>query len=232
MLLTEQIKFDIKSHAKEQAPKECCGFVLNEERIYRAKNTSTEIGKFSIDPEDFLLASKLGKISAVYHSHPKEEEARFSEYDKFNSISHNLLYILYAMKDNSFSQFNPSFTGFNKYIGREFEIGKTDCWQLVKDFYETELDIHFREYYRDENYKSCLGELFASGMETSGFYFVDQLQKYDCLLFGKKTAFHIGVYLGNDLILHQPPNAYSRIESYTDKHKKITKHIIRHNELN
>ena len=182
MILTNQIKNEIKLHAKEESPRECCGFIVDKIGAYKAKNISQE---------------------------------------KNNS-----------MRDNSFSQFDPSLTTFHKYIGREFKIGETDCWQLVKDFYEDELNIKFKEYYRDKTYKSYLGKLFNLGMKTSGFYFVDQLQKYDCLLFGKETPFHIGVYLGGDLILHQPPNSYSRVEDYTEKHRKITKHIIRHHEFN
>ena len=232
MILTNQIKNEIKLHAKEESPRECCGFIVDKIGAYKAKNISQEKNKFKVDPEDFLSASRGGEILAVYHSHLKEDEPRFSEYDKFNSVSHDVLYILYSMRDNSFSQFDPSLTTFHKYIGREFKIGETDCWQLVKDFYEDELNIKFKEYYRDKTYKSYLGKLFNLGMKTSGFYFVDQLQKYDCLLFGKETPFHIGVYLGGDLILHQPPNSYSRVEDYTEKHRKITKHIIRHHEFN
>lgn len=235
MLLTEQVKCDIKSHAKQEAPRECCGFILNEQRIYKAKNISTEIGKFSVNPEDFLSASKLGDILAVYHSHPKEEESRFSEYDKFNSVLHNYIYILYSLRDNSFSRFDPSASNFNEYIGKTFKIGESDCYTLMRDFYKNELGISLNNYHRDTNWQSYLDKLFDSNFEKEGFIEVSDLRQYDCILTKSRkniNSNHIAIYLGGGLILHQPPNSYSRIEEYTDKHKKITNKIIRHYEVN
>lgn len=232
MRLNNKIKLAIKQHAKDEAPKECCGFILENGETYKARNVSNDENKFSIAIEDYVSADNLGEINAVYHSHP-EQGLSFSEYDKFNSISHGIIYVLYSMRDNSFTQFDPSLAAFNKYIGREFKIGKTDCWALVRDFYESELNIKFRDYYRDEKYKPRLKEYFDSGMKTLGFYFVDELQKYDCILFGRKkdpAPYHIGLYLGDDLILHQPEKSYSRVEEYTNKHKRLTDCIIRHKE--
>ena len=128
-------------------------------KTYRATNISTDKNKFQIAPQDYVLASTQADKAAVYHSHP-DTEAIFSEFDKFNSISHNILYVLYSLKDNSFTQFDPSLSDFNQYIGRSFKINKTDCFALVRDFYKEELNINLHNYNRDENWKSNLGELF------------------------------------------------------------------------
>ena len=77
--------------------------------------------------------------------------------------------------------------------------------------------------------------MFDRNIEEGGFKKVENLNKYDCILFRKKEgtpSHHIALYLGDGLILHQPEKNYSRIEEYTSKHKKLTNYIIRHNELN
>ena len=235
MILGPEIKSEIKLHARAEAPKECCGFIIDNVSVRKARNTSqTKESKFKISTEDYIAASNLGEITAVYHSHPTTE-ARFSEYDKFNSINHNITYILYALKDNSFTQFDPSLSEFNDYIGRSFKIGETDCFALVKDFYEKELNINLNNYHRDENWKSHLEELYDKFIEMEAFREVESLQKYDCILTKNRTSghsCHIAVYLGGGLMLHQPQGSYSRVEEYSDRHKKVTNKIIRHNELN
>ena len=171
----------------------------------RARNVSEDNERFKISAQDYLQASELGDIKAIYHSHPSTKPS-FSEFDKFNSISHNLIYVLYSMKDNSFTQFDPSLTEFNKYIGREFKIGKTDCYSLIKDFYESELNIQLSEYHRDKDFRSNLEDLFDKHFGKEGFYKADELQKYDCILFGRgkdSLSNHIALYLGGNLMLQK-----------------------------
>jgi len=235
VILNKNIKSEIKSHARSEAPKECCGFIIDDFGVYKVKNSSSQKDKrFKISAQDYVAATRLGKICAVYHSHPTTE-AKFSEYDKFNSTNHKITYILFALKDNSFTQFDPSLSEFNEYIGRSFKIGETDCFALIKDFYEKELNINLNNYHRDENWKSYLNELFDKNFIEEGFEEVGDLQKYDCILTKSRIngpSSHIAIYLGAGLMLHQPQGSYSRVEEYSNRHKKITNKIIRHNELN
>lgn len=233
--LSKHTKHQIRQHARAEAPKECCGFVLRSGEAYKATNTASEDGRFRISAEDYVSADNLSSIEAVYHSHLEKDEPTFSEFDKFNSVSHNIIYILFSMRDNSFTQFDPSLSGFNKYIGRKWKIGKTDCFTLIKDFYKNELNINLSEYHRDENYLSYLEELFDKHYEKEGFKKTDGLRKYDCILFRKKEGLpsnHIAVYLGNGLILHQPSKSFSRVEDYTKRHRLMTNYIIRHDKAN
>jgi len=238
LILNNSIKKKIRTHAVEEKPKECCGLIISTDdglSTYKTKNSSLLSNFFKVDPHDYLSATRLGKIVAVYHSHTDDNET-FSEFDKFNSVSHGLTYILYSLKNNALTQFSPEYSTFNAYVGRKFEIGKTDCFGLVKDFYEFELNIKMGSFYRDEKFKLHLEEYFNMFLKNFGFYTVEAncLQKYDCIFFGKRPGssppHHMGLYLGDDLILHQPEKNYSRIEEYTDRHKKFTNHILRHKE--
>jgi len=58
------------------------------------------------------------------------------------------------------------------------------------------------------------------------------LKKYDCILFKfLKNTEHIAVYLGDDLILHQPRGKESLIEKYSSPLKRRKSYIIRHKSL-
>lgn len=233
MILDKSIKNKIRLHALKESPRECCGLIIltgNGFVVHETNNSSLLPNFFRVDPVDYLRASDKGKIVAAYHSHTNDNES-FSEFDKFNSINHGLTYILYSLKNNALTQFSPEYSTFNAYVGRKFEIGKTDCFSLVKDFYFYELGIELLEYHRDGNWRSYLSELFDKHYENDGFTEVNDYKKYDCILFRSrknKPSSHISIYLGDDLILHQPFRSYSRIETLTDKHKKLISKVIRH----
>ena len=63
MTLTNQIKNEIKIHAKEEVPRECCGFILGEIGAHRARNTSQEKNKFKIgDAVSIVEAKPFSKL--------------------------------------------------------------------------------------------------------------------------------------------------------------------------
>lgn len=112
MTLNKEIESNIIDHSLRDKPRECCGFIIDKLGklfTHECPNNSREPEKFfSISPIDYLNAVALGKIISVYHSHV--EEGGFSEGDKLNSISHNLPFVMYCIKTNSFSFFNPKDT--------------------------------------------------------------------------------------------------------------------------
>jgi len=236
LILSGHIKKQIKAQYEKEFPKECCGLIVSDKGdliCVPTKNDSLEKDLFRVNPRDYLQASNLGEIVAVYHSHTNGNQ-NFSEFDKFNSINHNITYVMYCPENNSLIQFSPSCGEFNNYIGRKFEIGESDCYSLVRSFYEAELGVSLGHHYRDKNWRSYLSDLFEKHFENEGFYEVDELKKYDCILFsnGKnKPCSHISLYLGNDLILHQPEKSYSKIESLTGRHLKLIKKVIRHKNV-
>jgi proteasome lid subunit RPN8/RPN11 len=236
LILSSHIKKQIKAEYVKERPKECCGLIVSNKGVLTcvpAKNDSLEKDFFRVNPRDYLQASNLGEIVAVYHSHTNGNQ-NFSEFDKFNSISHNITYVMYCPENNTLLQFSPSYSEFNTYVGRKFEIGESDCYSLVRSFYEAELKISLGHYYRDQNWRSYLSDLFEKHFEDEGFYEVSSLNKYDCMLFSNsknKPCSHISLYLGNGMILHQPEKSYSRIESLTGRHLQLIKKVIRHKNV-
>jgi len=124
MNLTKHIKEHIKSHALKDHPNECCGLIVEKNtkhEVFKCKNISASpLTSFSLDPLDYLKYSYRGKIKSVYHSHLEEEE--FSEADKINSSYHNVNYIMFNIKNNSFREFNPK-KQRTLYLNKPFKVG-------------------------------------------------------------------------------------------------------------
>lgn len=236
-MLNRECKTNIREHALEESPKECCGLVLlNDKDVYesvRCENISPDPEKgFVINPVDYIKASRGGRVIGTYHSHANDKDA-FSEFDKFNSENHKLIYFLYCTKKNSFLEYNPD-QEFNSYIGRIFQIKKSDCFTLMRDFYSKELSIPIKDYERNDNWKREDKYIFENNYKSEGFYKVNgEYKKYDCHLFKFRgdAAEHIAVNLGNNLILHQPRNGFSRIEELTSRYKKFIHYTIRHKDI-
>lgn len=234
--LTPKIKKDIKKHALSLKNEEICGLIVLKdfEYIYvSCENIALDKTKFFIlNPEDYLKASELGIIQANVHSHPNGNI--FSEFDKINSNNFNLTYILYHIEKDQFFQYTPG-EEQNKYIGRNFEIGKNDCFSLLEEFYIDKFGFMFNKFdklnKRTENWDKELVNIFDEMMEFNPQFFevTEGPRKYGDIniynITGKPD--HFAVYLGDDMILHQKLNKFSTIEKEDSLYKKHLYKTIR-----
>ena len=246
--MREKIKQDIKKHALDEAPDECCGVLLQNKNtkdleIFKCKNSSTnKANHFLISPSDYLKASKGGEILAFYHSHFSEEDS-FSEYDKLQSEQHNVKFILYCVKKNSFHEHKPEKCK-SPYVGRDFELGVNDCLTLGIDYYENECNIKIKNHYRDRNWFIENPNSYQEHYKEEGFIKMldgpltkkdlPKIKKHDALLMkylGKNFPTHGAIYVGNGLILHHQINCYSRIEPYDGIFPERTVGVLRHESL-
>jgi proteasome lid subunit RPN8/RPN11 len=234
MFLTKEIESGIVHQAEIHSPDECCGFILSNDDSNFLFHCENKFGKrFQISSVDYLAAKEKGQIEAVYHSHTNGNE-EFSELDKKNSLYHGIKFILYSLKSNSFKEFGYD-TKYKKYVGKFFKIGEEDCFSLVRDFYKTELDVNIKDYSRNENWSEQDDSLFDLYYEDEGFTKVNDIKKYDIIIFNSpfRRGFsgHIAVYLGDSLMLHNQTNSFSKIEEYSEAYKRLTNYIIRHKDL-
>lgn len=219
-MITQKIKQKIKE-ISFKTKTECCGFILNNQ-IFPCKNQSENPDHhFSISPFDYLRASYLGNIEIIYHSHTKNPE--FSEFDKINLYNQKLRGLMYCKEKDCFKVFLPESYN-NKYVGRVFEIGVSDCLTLVSDYYQKELGIILPEIKRKEGWykenKNIVKENTPSNFKQIPF---ETARKNDLLVFdmlNNDLPCHFGIYLGNDMILHQPREKLSTIELLTEPMKK------------
>lgn len=236
-MISDSLKLKIKEHALKEAPKECCGFLLLREDeidtfpcLNSARNAEDE---YLISPKEYLKASFSGKIIGIYHSHGKQENS-FSDLDQQVAKQLKLNNIVYIVKKDEFYEYSPS-DSYNPYVGREFQIGKSDCLSLIEDYYKEQLGKNLFHYERKEgwdiNYKEFIeNKLISLGLDKNFDEFikrenlkkVETPEKNDIIVFKylKNYPSHFGIYIGADYILHQPRNKKSVIEKMTSAEKR------------
>jgi len=247
--LTNKIKNFIKSHALEDKDNEVCGLILQngigECLSVKCKNISdTPSNHFIISAEELKSHEQIGKIIAFYHSHPVF--SGFSEVDKMLSEQRKINCILYNVKEDSFDEYIPM--GYEvPYQNRPFLLGIMDCLQLVRDFYQRELNIKIsdakhkaRQVYNWidnpilNDYNQNGYPFLKNHFIDNGFIEVNGLQKHDIILtklISIKCAVHCAVFMENNRILHHLPGRLSVEEQYEPWLKRLTVHKMRHRSL-
>jgi len=245
MEFNSQIKNAIKSLANKRGFEEVCGLIFFNEKDYKfdvfpCKNYANDRkNNFSISPQDYIKCSTLGKVTACYHSHINDS-LEFSEIDKNNSNMYNIYYILYNVKLDKFNFYAPREQN-NKYIGKPFILGISDCFTLMKEYAWNEEKISI-EFPRDIIYPRNLTDikdLYENNFKEQGFLKLDKnvkMQKSDGIMMlfpsvSEKYPTHAAVYIGDNLILHQPFNSFSCVNIYDNFYRKHTSYVLRHRSL-
>lgn len=247
--LSEFFKKEIKEFALARIPNESGGLIVNTSEQYLLINcenmSPTPEGHYLIDQVDITKAKQKGEIVAFWHSQPNDS-AEPSEGDKLVAERYNIDAIIYSPKDDQFSFYQP--IGYEApYIGRTFYFGLQDCFQLVIDYYKRELNIeipypvdqiflHIKpEEWESHPQNNPHNPFIKNYLEANGFYEVSgKPQKYDVMVFrlGKIVApCHLGLYLGQDTMIHHSFEAESEYCLYDRFWTKRLKHIFRHKFL-
>jgi proteasome lid subunit RPN8/RPN11 len=80
VIVPRRVLDDIRSHAAQEAPRECCGVLIGaDDRVLesvRAGNLAGGVSRFEIDPRDHIRAIREARARSLdvigfYHSHPR-----------------------------------------------------------------------------------------------------------------------------------------------------------------
>jgi proteasome lid subunit RPN8/RPN11 len=245
-MLSNTLKSQIKEYSNCFVPNESCGLLVsshnskllanndkNNLTFFPCKNTSEEPTKhFLLDQRDYLKASKRGEIKALIHSQPHSD---FSELDKLNAVGHSIYSIVYCWLNDEFFYLDPQNLEINKYIGREFEIGKSDCFTLLREYYKNELNIQINDYPHKDGWYEENPRIIIENYQKEGFRVVEleNIQKHDILIsaFTSEYPMHFAINLGGNQILHHERNKFSNIEFLSDSYIRKIKMIVRHKNL-
>jgi proteasome lid subunit RPN8/RPN11 len=208
-------------HAQELDPSEACGLVVvvkGRERFWPCRNTSTEPGAFfMLDPDDYARAEDAGEVTAVFHSHPVTPPVP-SQADLVACERSGLPWVICNPKTGGWGECSPS--GFQApLIGREWVWGVQDCWSLARDYY-AEQGITLPDWARPTTYAEFEADpLFQRYWAEAGFKAVSDgdIQAGDAVFMcvSGSGLNHIGVYLGDQLLLHHlGPNRLSSRDLY------------------
>lgn len=233
---------EIESKIKELCFKnrniEVCGVICINNKVVEIQNIHPQPDKeFRLCPKEQAAAEIInGEIIAVWHSHINGKPPSFN--DNVSSNQHELDFIVYDIINDKMYYKKPKEE--SDYLNRDFEIGKYDCYGLVRDYYKNELSIELKDYFRNEFWHQITPYYFDDNFKQEGFSIVHQgsitenveIKEHDCLLFSmipnNQGCNHVAVYLSNNKMLHHPRKAKSQISDLSEQYKRKCKYILRH----
>ena len=233
-MIDKKIKNFIKHQSLKDFPNESCGFIVKDKNQFicvPCKNISMHPNQtFEISSMDFLKTKLLyNKIYYIYHSHVDEDSDYFSDQDEKCAENLNIPIILYHIKKNIF-KIHSVVEISNSYIGRFYEYRKYDCFTLIRDFYKNEKNIDLKVEYKEDLYELDVKAKIYNFHHLNNLDIIDkndQLKVDDILFFNGFGTKHLGLYLGEDKILHQPMLGFSKIENYCNFYRRHTDLILR-----
>ena len=249
MKLTAKLKKAIQAHAAEVYPSECCGVIVNKEYI-PCRNISDHKDRFEIHHEDLAKAEDLGEIRAYVHSHPNAS-ARASDIDLIQIELHQKPWVICAYPDAEFQVYEPC--GYKApLVGRNYIHGIQDCYSIVRDFYQRELDIKLIDFERQDLWWESKGSksLYLDGFGEAGFVEVSDMQYGDVLLCRVGRTEHVNhavIWLGDQtelkseqtescvgssIILHHPYGRKSVREVFGSQWQERVAKVVRYAQNN
>ena len=226
----------IRAHAAQVAPNECCGLVVAVPAglRYLPCGNKSRNGKdtFVIDPEDYARAEDMGDVVLVVHSHPFEPPAP-TDIDRLVCGQGDIPWLIVNHPVGHFHLMQPEPYAV-PLLGRAFHHGVTDCYTLVRDYYQRECGIVLPQYARADDWWMNGDDLYRQHFEEAGFRRVsDAARQHDLFLMQVRAPVpnHAAIYLGDDTILHHLWGRLSSREVYGDFWRRLTVIHIRHESL-
>lgn len=124
---------------------------------------------------------------------------------------------------------------YDNLLGRPFELGKFDCFTMVRDFYKQNYDIEIKNYARPKDWDADKIDIIGTVYEREGFEKVEgwtlkNLNPGDllCMAIGSSKANHMAIYVGENKIVHHKVNSFSTDETLRDFWRKSICYVLRH----
>lgn len=232
--IDDAIKAAALAHARQDDPREACGLVVvarGRQRYWLCRNAieTAEDGDpsdmFILDPDDYQAAEDAGEVVAVVHSHPVTPPGPHDD-DRAACEASGLPWLIVNPKTEQWAECEPS--GFRApLVGRRWIWGVHDCWTLVRDWYRDERNIELPDFDRPTTPAEFeASPLFAQHWAAAGFVEIDpaDLQEGDVVLMAirNQQLNHVGVYLGEQQLLHHVRGRLSSRDQYGGWLQKCT----------
>ncbi len=232
----ENVLAQIREHARDEYPRECCGLVIVERgkpMYVRCRNDSAGNGHFTLAPEDFAAAEDRGEIIRVVHSHP-DIAPEPSEADLVGCEQSGVPWLIVNWPTGAVHEFEPS--GYAApLVGRNFAHGVLDCYSLIRDYYRQVLGIELPDFARQEQWWLKGDNLYVEGFPQAGFVEVDATlpREHDVLLMqiGSPVINHAAVFVGDNQILQHCAGRLSSRDVFGGGWRRAVRKIVRHHSL-
>jgi proteasome lid subunit RPN8/RPN11 len=218
------------AHARECYPQECCGLLV-QGRYMRCRNIARQPEQgFAIHPKEYARIQPDG----VVHSHP-DADALPTLTDLAGMRASALPWVIIGLPHGK--EGNPQIclhrAAAQSLIGRRFIHGVSDCYSIIRDWYQCCRQITLPDFIREDRWWLNGENLYAQHFAEAGFieHQVDaELQPGDVLLMriGAQVVNHGAVYLGEGKILHHLYNRLSCEELYGGYYQRATVYRLRY----
>ncbi|WP_417393647.1 C40 family peptidase [Gimesia sp.] len=246
--MDEKTKQDFIEHAKAEYPKECCGLLIQqgEKQLYMpCRNIALQPeNDFSIHPSDVVLCEELGEIVGICHSHP-DASSRPSNTDKAKAHSlrseyRQAIWYIFSWPEGDLYDFDPRRE--IPLIGRQFVHGTWDCYGLIRDYFQQELQIDIPDFERDDGWWETDRELYLDNFDSAGFSEVcpgmpELLANFDfqigdiiLMQIRSQRVNHAAVYIGQGQILHHMYGKLSKRDVYGGFWLRCSRCVVRHRQ--
>jgi len=234
--LPDASKEAIRVEVAKAFPNEACGFLATngeKQAVFASRNDSLDpTRRFRTNAEDWQAVEDAGwTIVAIYHSHVNEPPTP-SPADKTHSEKHGLPFIIVGWPQDAWDFYAP--TGWRaELLGRPFVYGILVCYTLIRDYYQTKLELELPDFERAEEWWLNGANLYEEHYEEAGFAPVDDLREHDILLIQmprSPVVNHSAIYLGDGMIMHHLSDRISNIEPYIigSGYARQVRRIVRH----
>ena len=224
---------DVLAHAEKEQPRECCGLavvVKGRLKYWPCRNIGPA-GEFFPDPKDSTEAEDTGEVVGICHSHVYEAPVP-SDADRVMCEQSGLPWLIVNWPTGSHQILEP--TGYKlPLIGRKFTHGVVDCYSLIKDYFSQTLGIALPDFERSDNWWLAGQNLYLDHFAEAGFVEVKEVQKHDMLLMqvASPVPNHGAIYIGDGQIIQHCYGRLSSRDIYGGYWRKVTSHILRHEEF-
>lgn len=125
---------------------------------------------------------------------------------------------------------------YNDLLGKSFELGVQDCFQLCRDFYLNNFGIEIPNISRPQDWEADTYDLIGNHYQLSGFEKIDSEEPRwpprtgDVLVttIGGSIPNHLVIYVGDNKIIHHRRFGLSSEEPLKPIWRRVTSYILRH----
>lgn len=134
---------------------------------------------------------------------------------------------------------------YKHLIGKQFSMGKNDCYSILRAIYKDNLNIELPNYARpndwwlEENVNYYVDRYKKEGFILLEDPSLEDLRPFDVMLIAipdprdlkRVVTNHCAIYLEQGMIVHHRMGTLSSIAPYRGVLRNLTTHIVRHKDI-